>query len=454
MKRYSRVVLIAALAVPALCQKAPLAPSPDPSPDQVQALTDQAARMSRDAQTLAAGAESFSSDQATALAERMAQVAQQLDSSRFDELADKASVMADKFSKAKLDSADFADMKAAAADMANQVRMAFQSPLPAPVPPMPKARTIMRGDVAYDAGVRALYQLRYDEAVQQFDNAISAKSPRADGALYWKAYALNRQGKRDEALAALAQLRRDYASSPWQHDAQALEAEVKQNAGQPVSPAQETNDDLKLMAINSLMNADAERAIPLVEGILKGNSAPNVKDRALFVLSQNKSPRAEQALTDYAKGGGNPDLQLRAIQYVGMSGTKDAQQQLAGIYGASSDTRVKSAVLQALTMARASDALMNIAKTEKNTSLRDTAIRELSVNKNVAVEALAELYGASDASAKREIVNGLAARHEAKTLVDLARRETDPATQRTIVERLGQMHDNKDAMDYMMELLK
>ncbi len=44
----------------------------------------------------------------------------------------------------------------------------------------------------------------------------------------------------------------DYASSAWLHDAQSLEAEVKQNAGQPVSPAQETNDDLKLIAISAV----------------------------------------------------------------------------------------------------------------------------------------------------------------------------------------------------------
>jgi len=455
MKLHSRIVLnavlIAALAVPAFCQE----PSPAPVPDRLQTLTDQAAQMELDAEKLAASAETLSSDRMSALEDRIAGVAERFGSA--DQLVVSPDLGANLAQmKAQIDSGDFADMKAAAVDMANQVRMAFQAPAPpmTPIPPMPKARTILRGDGAYDAGTRALDQHRYEDAVQQFDAVIAAKSARSDGALYWKAYALNRLGKRDEALAALAQLRRDYASSPWLHDAQGLEAEVKQNAGQPVSPAQETNDDLKLMAINSLMNADAERAIPLVEGILKGNGAPNVKDRALFVLSQNKSPRAQQALTDYAKGGGNPDLQLRAIQYVGMSGTKEAQQQLVSLYGASSDVRVKGAIVQALMMAHASDALMNIAKTEKDGSLRDTAIRDLIMNKSVPAEGVAELYGSSDASAKREIINGLAARREAKALVDLAHKEADPALKRTIVERLGPMTDNKDAMDYMMELLK
>ena len=320
--------------------------------------------------------------------------------------------------------------------------------------PRGKVATIFRGDSAYNAGTRALDQHKYEEAVQRFDSAIAQDPERADGALYWKAYALNREGKRDEALAAIAQLRRDHASSAWLKDAQVLEAEVRQNNGQHVSPEQETNEDLKLMAINSLMNADAERAIPLVEGVLKGSAAPAVKDRALFVLSQSKSPRAQQSLSDFAKGGGNPDLQLRAIQYVGMSGTKEAQQQLVSIYASSSDSRVKNSIIQSLFIAHANDALMNIAKTEKDSSLRNSAIRVLATNKGVTAEGLAELYAGADASTKREIVNGLMARGDAKTLVELARKESDPAMKKTIVERLSAMHDNKDAMDYMMELLK
>jgi hypothetical protein len=436
----------------------------------LKALTDHAAELARQAGKMAIDVKDLSDDRAIELEERAAEIAQRFDSEKIAELESKATALADKFyanpdfeqKLFQMSPADIADMKAAAMDMANQTNMAFlQAPMapPAPVAPRaPKSFTMgsFKGmDDSYNAGTRALDEHRYEEAVQRFDAAIAKDTSHADGALYWKAYALNREGKRDDALAAITQLRRDYASSPWLHDAQALEAEVKQSSGQPVSPAQESNDDLKLLAINSLMHADAERAIPLVEGILKGNSGPSVKNNALFVISQNKSPRAQQVLIDYAKGGGNPDLQLRAIQYVGMSGTKEAQQQLAAIYASSSDTRVKSAVMQALMMAHASDALLNIAKTEKDPSLKGAAIRNLSVTRGVPAESLVDLYGSSDASAKREIVNGLQSRGDAKSLIDLARKESDPAMKKTIASRIGDMaHDNKDAMDYMMELLK
>jgi tetratricopeptide (TPR) repeat protein len=364
----------------------------------------------------------------------------------------------------------------------------------------------------YDSGTRLLDEHKYDEAIKRFDRVIAGKSDRTDGALYWKAYALNRIGRRDDAIAALAVLRRDYPGSHWLNDAQALEVEVKQNAGQPVSPADESNEDIKLMAINSLMNADPERAIPLLEGLLKSNATPRVKDRAMFVLTQNRSARSQQILADYAKGAGNPDLQVRAIRYIGMSGTPEAQQQLASVYAASNDVAVKREIIRSLMVSRGRDVLFNLAKSEKDPSLRVEAIRQLGVMK--ATDQLAQLYasesadnkveiiralmvaGASDklldlarnekdpavrgeairnlafthsttpetltglytsdmdVKTKHQLIDALHARGDAKSMVDLARKESDPAMKKYIVERLSTMRGSKEATDYMMELLK
>jgi HEAT repeats len=370
-----------------------------------------------------------------------------------------------------------------------------------------------RSDVEYDQGTRALDDHRYEDAVKRFDAVIDSKSARADGALYWKAYALNRLGRRDDALAAITVLRRDYASSRWLNDAQALAAEIGQSSGKTASPAQETNEDLKLMAINSLMNVDPERALPLIEGILKGNSSPKVKDRALFVLTQNSSPRAQQILNEYARGAGNPDLQIKAIRYVGMSGTKDAQQLLTGYYNNTNDPAVKRVIIQSLMAAQASGPLFNLAKNEKRDDLRELsismlgamratdqlsqlyasetstdnririvralfiagatdklldlmknekdpkvreeAIRSYARTPGATAETLAGFYSANtDPGTRRAIVNGLFERGDGKLLVDLARKESDPAMKSYIVQRLGNMPQNKEATDYMIELLK
>jgi tetratricopeptide (TPR) repeat protein len=467
MKFYSQAILTAALAMPAFCQ----APAPLPQP-QPQPFSEAAAKA-------LAERDALSADKMAQIQEKIEEAADKIRTIDMDELAARAEA---KFREAQDSLGELPDLNLKLDDL--QLRfdsdidmklqqnlsdlemkmgdMAFLQGKVPPAPPAPPApmspkfmrMSIARGDGAYDAGTRALDQHHYDDAVRHFDEVINSKSARADGALYWKAYALNRAGKRDEALAALAQLRRDYASSAWLNDAQALENEVKQSSGQPVSPAQESNDDLKLLAINSLMNADAERAVPLIDGILKGNSPPRVKRNALFVLTQSRSPRAQQLLNDYAKGGGNPDLQLQAIRYLGQSRSRDVQQQLGGIYGTATDARVKATIIDSLSNSRAFDALMNIAKTEKDDRLRNSAIRAIANNRSAPLDGLLEMYPTVDASAKIAIVDGLQSRRDAKTMVDLARKETDPGMKRRIVERLGNMHSNRDAMDYMMELLK
>jgi tetratricopeptide (TPR) repeat protein len=246
----------------------------------------------------------------------------------------------------------------------------------------------------YETGMRQLDERKYEEAIQRFDRVVAAKSDRADGALYWKAYSLNRLGKRDEALAAIAQLRRDYSKSRWLDDAQALEVEVRQNSGKPVSPEAESNEELKLIAINGLLNADPDRAVPLLETILKGTAPPRIKDRALFVLAQSRSPRAQQVLADYAKGTANPDMQKRAMQYIGMVRSPEHDQLLSTIYAGTTNPEVKRSVVQAL------------------------------------------------------FISGAAAK-----LIELARSERDPAIKIFIVQQLANMH-TKESDDYMLELLK
>ena len=135
--------------------------------------------------------------------------------------------------------------------------------------------------------------------------------------------------------------------------------------------------------------------MPLLEGVLKGTAPPQIKDRALFVLAQSRSPRAQQVLADYAKGTANPDMQKRAIQYIGMMKSPEHEQLLSTIYGGTTNPEVKRAIVQGFFL--------------------------------------------SGAGAK---------------LVALARSERDPAIKKLIVQQLALMTNSKDATDYMLELLK
>jgi hypothetical protein len=312
-------------------------------------------------------------------------------------------------------------------------------------------------DPQYDQGASALDASRWEDAVRIFSKVAENKGTRADGALYWKAYAQNKLGQRDAALATLAEMKKDYASSRWMDDAKALEVEVHQQAGQPVSPNGESNDDLKMLAMNALLNSDPEQAVPIMEKILRGNNTPKLKDRALFVLSQSRSPKAQQLLGEVAKGTFNPDMQIRALRYIATSGGSENRNTLYSVYNSTNDASVKKAILNYFVMSRftgPNDPLANLAKNEKNPELRREAIQKLGILRSSdTADLLVSLYGSeTEADVKHEIINALFIQNNAKALVDLARKESNPAMKQQLVQKLSIMHQ-KESTEYMMELL-
>lgn len=352
----------------------------------------------------------------------------------------------------------------------------------------------------------------YDRAIDAFSRVIDNKGTQADGAYYWRAYAQNKLGRRQEALASLDELQKAYPASRWLEDAKALRLEVRSENGQPVAPESATDEDLKLLALNSLMNTDPERSVPMLEKLLQGNNSPRLKERALFVLAQSHSPAAQSLLAGVAKGQSNPDLQLKAIQYLGIYGGRDNLQLLLNIYKTSSDQQVKQtilnsfmvagsrenllaaaktesnpelklhaiqllgaagdsadlaqlysagaapevkhAVLQGLMIAGNSGKIFEIVKSEKDESLRRFAINQLGVMGREKTGAGLESLYTQEANAdnKKAIVNALFIQGNATALVSMARKETNPDLKKDIVGKLALMH-SKEATDYLMEIL-
>src|SRR5271165_4918883 len=72
---------------------------------------------------------------------------------------------------------------------------------PAPAPPKPP-RAVSHGSHRdeYRVGQSALDKRQYIAAIDAFNIVIADKGDRADGAYYWRAYAENKLGRRNEAL--------------------------------------------------------------------------------------------------------------------------------------------------------------------------------------------------------------------------------------------------------------
>jgi HEAT repeats len=365
----------------------------------------------------------------------------------------------------------------------------------------------------YDSGREALDEDRFERAEEKFAEVAKMNAAQADAALYWKAYAENKLGKRAAALATIADLKQRYPQSRWQKDAGALEIEVRQSSGQPTKPESQNDDELKMLAIQGLMNSDPERAMPLLEKVLNGTGTPKEKSRAMFVMAQNGSPQAREILGKIARGQSNPDLQRKAVEYLALFGGVEARKTLAEVYAATSDAAVKRAVLKSFMISGDKEHLFAAAKNEKDPELRREAIRNLGLVKGDAeleqlyqaetsVElrrdilqafflsgdsarlleaaqkekdaelrraairnlglvggenggsALQTIYGKeTDRTVREEVLNALFISGNARALVAIARGEKDPELKKVAVQKLSLMN-SKDSTEYMMELLQ
>jgi tetratricopeptide (TPR) repeat protein len=343
---------------------------------------------------------------------------------------------------------------------------AFQKPDPKP---MPKVKVYadrddrnprIAGDL-YESARNAIEQEQYAKALGQLDSLIArfdgrpatdAIANRVDAAMYWKAYALGKQRDLAEALKTLEQMQARFADSRWLKDAMALRVEVMQASGQAVSPDSQTDEDLKLLALRGLMQSDPDRAVPMVEQVLSGNSSIKVKENALFVLSQSRSTRAREILGNVAKGG-NPDLQMRAIRYLGVMNGPGNDQILEDAYRASSDEAVKRAIIRSFMVSGNRTRLAAIAgDTNSSPALRGEAVQQLGAMR--AGDELARLYAReSSPDVKKRIIQGLFISRDAARLVELARAEKDMELKKEIVQKLSLMK-SKEATDYLVELLK
>jgi HEAT repeat protein len=289
----------------------------------------------------------------------------------------------------------------------------------------------------YADGTRAIDESRWPDAAGLFDRVAQMHGEHAEGALYWKAYAENKEGQSANALSTCGELRKSYPKSRWLDECGALEIEIRGKSGQPVSPQAETDENLKLLALNALMQQDQEQAVPILQKILSGNQSDELKSRALFVLAQSQSPQAEALINQIAQGQSGPALQIKAIRMLATQG-KRADDTLASIYQHSTDVQVKRVILQSYLITGDSSKLLEAARQETNPELVKTAIHTLGAMS--AGQDLLTMYRATNnAQTKADIINSLIAsgHNGVSPLTEIAQSEQDPELRRKAIRNLG-----------------
>lgn len=355
--------------------------------------------------------------------------------------------------------------------------------------PAPWALAQDPGDSLYRAARQLLNNERYDDAANAFVR-LARRYPRSDyaaDAYYWAAFALYLTGQTDgyrQALAHLAQQRRRYPRANTLGDGEALEARIQGALARqgdpaaaewvrrhaesaavatpptpptpPAPPAPPTprsgrntaqaacgdnEDDPRMVALNALLQMDADAAVPILKKVLARRDACSVplRRKAMFIVSQKRTAETEDILLDAARTDPDPEVREQAVFWLSQVGTERAIGALDSILQSSRDVDVQKKALFALSQirgGRAAQILRRYAqRSDAPVEARKQAIFWLGQQRSADNAAfLRDLYAKlGDQELKERVIFSLSqTRNEenARWLMDLALNEREPMEMR------------------------
>ena len=241
----------------------------------------------------------------------------------------------------------------------------------AQVPPAPWGQS-GPADSLYRLGREAINRGEFRRAARLFAE-ISDRHPRsqyAPDALYWRAFALYREGGEDDLRAALRALDTQRSRFPrastigdarqlairirgalaQQGDVESAE-EVSRAAGQNRACVRNDEDsEIRAAAMNALLQMDAEGALPIIRQVLQKRDQCSIalREKAVFLLSQKRSADTEALLIDVVRNDPASSVREQAVFWMGQVKTDRAAAFLEEIVTGSADVDLRKKAIHAL----------------------------------------------------------------------------------------------------------
>ena len=262
-------------------------------------------------------------------------------------------------------------------------------------------------DSLYRAARRVLDRNQYARAAELF-RAVRQRYPRstyAPDAYYWEAFALYRTGSDDGLRAARTALRAQaarYPNASTRHDAEVLlrrvqgqlaqrgdrdaaeavsaEADsiappeppqppeppeaVRPPRGRPPRPDRapragrssscDDDDDIRIAALNGLLQMDAERAVPILKAVLARRDEGSVclRRKAVWLVSQKRSPETSAILLNAVRSDPDREVREQAVFWLSQVPGEETAIALDSILRASDDPVVQEKAIFALSQHR------------------------------------------------------------------------------------------------------
>ncbi len=196
----------------------------------------------------------------------------------------------------------------------------------------------------------------------------------------------------------------------------------------------DTTDDveeLKIAALEALIMAPPERALPLVRKVLEGDNSDEMKESALFILSQIDLPAAQTLLLETARQS-DGDLMEEAIRMIGIGGDPAAMAGLTELYNSGNED-VREAVLEAYLIADDANAIYEIAASTDNEEDFEDAVEMLAaMGASEELRKLRESKGLSESLIEAYAISG-----DAESLRLLSMDDSNPELQVQAIEAMG-----------------
>ncbi|MFZ5624629.1 MAG: HEAT repeat domain-containing protein [Gemmatimonadota bacterium] len=350
-------------------------------------------------------------------------------------------------------------------------------------------------DSLYRRARAALNRGQYAQAADLF-REITSRYPTsgyAGDALYWRAFALYRRGGVDnlkQAQQALEQLREKYPKAASKGDAKSLATRITgalarggdpdaaeavaaaaaeaaeaadavaaatapaaaaARAARPPRPGRVTvpvsrsecrdDDDEKLAAIHSLLQMDADRALPILKKVLtrRDEASACLRRKAVFLVAQKRTSETEDILLGAARNDPDAEVRQQAVFWLSQVPTERATAALDSILRTATDIELQKKAAFALSQQgnpRAAAALRAVAeRKDVDSEVREQAIFWIGQNATPDdVAFLQALYGRiNERELKNRIIFSVSQARGAdrsRWLLDIARNGNEPIEQR------------------------
>jgi HEAT repeat protein len=222
------------------------------------------------------------------------------------------------------------------------------------------------------------------------------------------------------------------------------------------------DEEVREQAVFWLSQVPDERAVTMLQDILNSSSNSNedLKNKALFALSQHRSPQAAQFLRDFAlRESSSDELRGQAVFWLGQRRSPENAEFLRSLYSRVKSDEVKEKILFSLSQQRGvgnDKWLLDIARnTKENIELRKKALFWAGQGAASSDQLLGLYSTLPDSEMRDQLIFVYSQRRDpamVDKLLDIAKHDRDPELRKKAIFWLGQSHDPR-VQQFLLDLI-